>query len=110
MSSILPAPQRRLLGAIAFVVLSLTLYSSHYGLSSQPAPSPRSALASFEGDQLPPTAWVEGLADRGYFAQKSNLFNQWCVILGQKARIERLPPHLEPSRWCFLVSGEPWIS
>jgi hypothetical protein len=89
MPPLLPAPQRRLLGAIALVVLSLTLYSSHYGLSSQPAPSPAQALASLNGDELLPSAWAESMADRGYFARKSNLFNQWCVLTSCNPRWRR---------------------
>lgn len=89
MPSLLPAPQRRLLSTIALLVLSLTLYSSYAGLSSNPVPSPSSAVASLSGDALPPSAWAEQLDDRGYFAQKGNVFNQWCVPPARARAMER---------------------
>lgn len=81
MPPILPAPQRRLLGLIAFLVLSLTVYSALYNLSSQPTPSPSSAVDSLAGEGLLPSEWAEQKDDRGYFASKGNLLNQWSVLL-----------------------------
>jgi hypothetical protein len=83
MPPILPAPQRRLLGLIAFLVLSLTVYSALYDLSSQPTPSPSSAVDSLAGEGLLPSEWAEQKDDRGYFASKGNVLNQWSVPLSE---------------------------